>query len=54
MITIYRETFGDIDIDLLRCEILTRVSMGGRFGKYGDAKRKAKIRTNRRKRRNPA
>jgi len=28
-------------------KIFKEVSMGGRFGKYGDAKRKAKIRKNR-------
>ncbi|RLB82924.1 MAG: hypothetical protein DRH17_03990 [Deltaproteobacteria bacterium] len=28
-------------------EIFKEVSMGGRFGKYGDAKRKAQIRKNR-------
>jgi len=30
-------------VELAVCEIFRRVPMGGRFGKYGDAKRKARV-----------
>ena len=41
--------FGDVVdyVELAGYEIFKEVSMGGRFGKYGDAKRKAQIRKNR-------